>query len=77
MEIFFAKIQKSDLQQPLKFKQFLTSFALFFSNFDSIFLPPIIIIDFGRLNLAKKQKFIKNACQSSIHNILFININYI
>ena len=30
MEIFFGKIQKSDLQQPPKFKQFLTIFALFF-----------------------------------------------
>ena len=30
METFFENIQKSDLQQPPKFKQFLTILALFF-----------------------------------------------
>ena len=30
MEKIFGKIQKSDLQEPPKFKQFLTIFALFF-----------------------------------------------
>ena len=30
MENFFGKIQKSDLQQPPKFKQFLTILALVF-----------------------------------------------
>ena len=30
MEIFFGKIQQSDLQQPPKLKQFLTILALFF-----------------------------------------------
>ena len=57
---FFGKIQKSDLQEPPKFKQFL----LYFFKCWQYFWLPIIIIDFDRLNLAIETKFYKKLLAS-------------
>ena len=48
MENFFGKIQKSDLQQPPKFKQFLAILTLFFQidNNSTIVVLPCLSISF-------------------------------
>ena len=66
MEKIFQKIQKSELQQPPKFKQFLTIFSLFFQ----ILLILIIFINNNKVWSTKfgygNKIFQKIVCQIPI-----------
>ena len=53
------EIQKSDLQQPPKFKYFFLAIFTLFFQIQTIFLLPVITIYFGRLNLPIETKFYK------------------
>ena len=63
---FFGKIQKSDLQEPPKFKQFLTIFSLFFQILLIFFVTNHYNTVWSTKFVYGNKNFQKIVCQISI-----------